>query len=200
MFPPPCRGLIFSKIMTPEEITSTLTEVFEPAPIQNDIPGSWQVETPDFRLLVLLSDDQSWLRLLIPIMSAEAAQPFMAQLLEANFDDTQEVRYAIHQDVVWGVFQHSCESLVRNDFTEAIARLISLQRIGISDAFSQLVDSRILQIIQAAKQQGQSLEATLQNLDRLYEEGVLGDLDQGAESREQVLAAWRRRLERLWSE
>jgi hypothetical protein len=186
--------------MTPEEITTTLTEVFEPAPIQNDIPGSWQVETPNFRLLVLLSDDQSWLRLLIPIMSAEAAQPFMAQLLEANFDDTQEVRYAIHQDVVWGVFQHSRESLVRNDFTEAIARLISLQRIGISDAFSQLVDSRILQIIQAAKQQGQSLEATLQNLDRLYEEGVLGDLDQGAESREQVLAAWRRRLERLWSE
>jgi hypothetical protein len=137
--------------MTPEEITNTLTEVFEPAPIQNDIPGSWQVETPDFRLLVLLSDDQSWLRLLIPIMSAEAAQPFMAQLLEANFDDTQEVRYAIHQDVVWGVFQHNRESLVRTDFTEAIARLISLQRIGISDAFSQLVDSRILQIIQAGQ-------------------------------------------------
>jgi len=44
--------------------------------------------------------------------------------------------------------------------------------------FNQLVESRIRQIIQAAKkQQGQSLEATLQNLDR-SEEGILGDLEQ----------------------
>ncbi len=66
--------------------------------------------------------------------------------------------------------------------------------------FNQLVESRIRQIIEAAKQQGQSLEATLQNLDRFYEEGILGDLEQGADSREQVLAAWRRQLERLWPE
>lgn len=186
--------------MTPEEISTTLTELFEPAPLQTNIPGAWQVETTDFRLLVLLSDDQSWLRVLIPIVSAASAQPFLAQLLEANFDDTQEVRYAQHQGVIWGVFQHNRESLVRSDLTDAIARLISMQRLGISEAFNQLVDSQVSQIIQIAKQQGQSLEATLQNLDRLYEEGVLGDLEQGAESREQVLAAWRRRLERLWSE
>lgn len=186
--------------MTPEEIASTLTELFEPAPLQTKAPGAWQVETADFQILILLSDDQSWLRVLIPIMSAQAAQPFIAQMLEANFDDTQEVRYALHQEVVWGVFQHSRESLTRSDLTEAIARLISLQRLGLSDFFSQQVESGIRRIIQVAKQQGQSLQATLQNLDRLYEEGVLGDLEQGAESREQVLEAWRRQLERLWTE
>ena len=180
--------------MKPEEIASTLTDFFDTAAVREIAPSSWQVETPDFRLLVLLSDDQSWLRVILPIISAQAAQPFTQQLLEANFDDTQEVRYALHQDVVWGVFQHNRESLVVGDFSDAIARLISLKQLGLSELFNQLVESRIRQIIQAAKQQGQSLAATLQNLDRFYEEGILGDLEQGADSREQMLAAWRRQL------
>jgi hypothetical protein len=186
--------------MTPEEIVSTLTDLFSPAPVQAAAPGSWQVEAPDFRILVLLSEDQSWLRVLLPIMSAQAAQPFMEQLLAANFDDTQEVRYALHQGVVWGVFQHYRESLVIEDFTDAIARLISLQQLGLTQAFSQLIETRLRQIIQAQKQQGQTLESTLQNLERFYDEGILGDLKQGAESRQQVIAAWRYQLERLWSE
>lgn len=186
--------------MTPEEIGSTLTDLFESASVQAVTPESWQVETPDFRLLVILSDDQSWLRILLPIMSDQAALPFVEQLLEANFDDTQQSRYALHQGVVWGVFQHSRESLTPNDFSDAIAQLVSLQQLGLSNAFDQLVERQIRQIIQAAKKQGQSLEATLQNLDRFYEEGLLGDLEQGAGSREQVLAAWRRQLERFWPE
>lgn len=186
--------------MTPEEIASTLSQSFDSAVVQEIAPGSWQIETSGFRLLVLLSDDQSWIRVLLPVVSAQAAQPFVEQLLAANFDETQEVRYAIHQDVVWGVFQHSRESLVAEDFSDAIAKLISLHELGLSEAFNQLVESRVRQIVLAAKQQGQSLEATLQQLDRFYEEGILGDLEQGAASREQVLAAWRRRLEHLWSE
>ncbi len=186
--------------MTPEEISGTLTELFDSSAVHMIAPGSWQIETPDFRLLVLLSDDESWLRVLLPLIPAQEAQPFVEQLLEANFDDTQQVRYALHQGVVWGVFQHSRESLMRSDFSDAIARLVSLYQLGLSDFFNQLVSSRMRQIIEAAKQQGQSLEATLQNLDRFYEEGILGDLEQGAESREQVLAAWRRQLERLWPE
>lgn len=185
--------------MTPEEIANTLTDLFHPTPVQALAPGSWQIETPEFRLLVLLSDDRSWLRVLLPIVSAQAAQPFMEQLLEANFDDTQEVRYALHQGVVWGVFQHSSD-LSAGDFTSAIARLISLNQAGLTNVFNQLVETKLGQIITAQKQQGQSLEATLQNLERLYDEGLLGDLQQGAESREQVMAAWKYQLERLWSE
>lgn len=192
--------------MKPEEIASKLTDLFSSTSVQAipadnaNAPNSWQVETDDMRLLVLLSDDQAWLRVLLPIASAGAAQPFMQQLLEANFDDTQEVRYALHQGVVWGVFQHNLRNLAIEDFTDAIARLISLNQLGLSDAFNQLVESQIGQIIKAQKQQGQSLEATLQNLDRFYEEGLLGDLEQGKQSRELVMAAWKRRLEKLWSE
>ena len=186
--------------MKPEEIANKLTELFGAAAVQMTEPSAWQVETPQLRLLVLLSEDQSWLRVLIPIAPAQDAQPFVEQLLEANFDDTQETRYALNQNVLWGVFQHNRETLDPEDFAAAIARLVSLRQRGLSDSFDQLVDERVRQIIQAAKQQGQSLEATLQTLDRFYREGLMGNLEQNAQSREQVLAAWRRRLENLWYE
>jgi hypothetical protein len=186
--------------MNPQEITPILTNLFGAAAVQMTESSAWQVETPELRLLVLLSQDQSWLRILTPIAPAADAQPFFAQLLEANFDDTQETRYALHQNVLWGVFQHSIESIKPEDFSAAVTRLVLLRQQGLTPSFDQLVDNRIRQIIQAAKQQGQSLESTLQTLDRFYREGLLGNLEQTAESREQVLAAWQRRLEELWPE
>jgi hypothetical protein len=186
--------------MKPEEIADQLTELFGAAAVLTAEPGAWQVEIPEGRLLVLLSQDQSWLRILIPIAPAQEAQAFLEQLLTANFDETQETRYALSQNVLWGVFQHNSKTLDPEDLSAAVARLISLRQRGLTSSFNQLVDGRIREIIRVAKQQGQSLEATLQTLDRFYREGLMGDLDQGSESREQVLATWQRQLERLWSE
>ena len=185
--------------MTPAEIGSKLAELFG-ADLQAIAPNSWQVDTPSLRLLVLLSDDQSWLRVLIPITSAQEAQSFLAQILEANFDTTLETRYALYQGVLWGVFQHSCESLTSVDFESAVTQLLSLHQRGLSDFFNQLVESRIRQIIKAAKQQGQTLEATLQTVDRFYEEGLMGDINQGSAGRQETMSAWRYQLERLWPE
>ncbi len=184
--------------MTPEDITSTLKEIFSSLDVQVPVPGSWQVETSKFRLLVLLSEDQSWVRVLVPITAAQEAHLFVEQLLAANFDCTQETRYALHQDALWGVFQHNLDSLSIPDFSTAVARLVALHEKGLSDCFDQLVEQRVRQIIYTAKRQGQSLEATIQTLNRFYREGLLGNMEQGAESREAVLAAWQSQLERLW--
>lgn len=185
--------------MKPEEITNTLKEMFG-ATVDMTAPTSWHIETANFRLLVLLSDDLSWLRVLLPIVPFKDAEAFLLQLLEANFDGTQETRYALHQDVLWGIFQHSCESLTADDFSSALKRLVLLHERGISECFSQLVEARLRQIIKAAKLQGQSLAATIKSLDRFYQEGLLGGMDQGAEYREIMLSAWRRQLEELWSD
>ncbi|WP_416669681.1 hypothetical protein [Egbenema bharatensis] len=185
--------------MTPEEITSTLTELF-PDAVQVKAPDAWQVEIDSFRLLVLLSDDKSWLRSLVTIAPMQEALPFMQQFLEANFDETQETRYALFQGLLWGVYQHNRETLTKEDLRSAIVRLVTLQQQGLSGVFSLLAETQIRQIIDAAKQQGQTLEATLQTLDRLYEEGVMGDMSLGAEQREKVLGAWRYQLERLWND
>ena len=186
--------------MTPEEIAATLTELFDTSAIATTAPGSWQVDTPTFRLLVLLSEDNTWLRVLLPILPIQEAQPFLEQFLEANFDDTQEVRYALYERVIWGVFQHHSGTLVSADLSNAINRLLSLHQARLDNIFNQLVESRIRQIIQAAKQQGQSLQATMQSLDRFYAEGMMGEMNQTSQGREEVLTAWRRQLERLWNE
>jgi hypothetical protein len=186
--------------MKPEDIAGTLTELFSQEDVAAIAPGSWQVETSSFRLLVLLAEDESWLRVLVPIVPVQAAQPFLEQFLEANFDETQEVRYALYQGVMWGVFQHNSGTLVKADLSNAIARLISLHEAGLNDVFNRLIENRIRQIILAAKQQGQSLHSTMQNLERFYTEGLLGEIEQTPEAREQVLSVWRYQLERLWDE
>ncbi|BAU11231.1 hypothetical protein LEP3755_17240 [Leptolyngbya sp. NIES-3755] len=182
-----------------EELTSTLSELFGEQ-VQTLGAGSFQVETPQFRLLILLSDDQSWLRILLPIAPAQDAEPYWEQLLEANFDLTQETRYALHQGVLWTVFQHSTSGLSIEDFQSAVQRLILLKQNGLDEVFNVFVERRIRQIVQAAKRQGQSLEATMQTLDRFYQEGIMGDLAMGSQSRSDTMEAWQRQLRRLWDE
>ncbi|WP_017653139.1 hypothetical protein [Fortiea contorta] len=186
--------------MKPEEIATTLTDLFGAEAVNAIAPGSWQIDTPNFRLLVLLSEEDNWVRVLLPIVPVAEAQPFLEQFLEANFDDTQEVRYALYEGVIWGVYQHHSGTLVSADLAQAIARLISLNQAGLDDVFNRMIETRIRQIIQAAKQQGQSLQTTMQTLERFYTEGLLGEMEQTQEAQEQVLAAWRRQLERLWDE
>ncbi|MCS6814948.1 MAG: hypothetical protein NZ772_15435, partial [Cyanobacteria bacterium] len=134
------------------------------------------------------------------IVAASSAQPFLEQLMAANFDDTLETRYALHQDVLWGVFQHSLAGLTAEDLRGAIERLVDLHAKGLNDCFNALVETRVQQIIRAAKQQGQSMETTLQTLDRFYQEGLMGDMALDNQSREETLAAWRYQLERLWND
>ncbi|MCU0543649.1 MAG: YbjN domain-containing protein [Oscillatoriaceae cyanobacterium Prado104] len=185
--------------MIPEEITNSLKDLFGESVEQQD-STSWQVETPQFRLLVLLSEDGSWLRILLPIASAAEAEPFFDKLLEANFDTTLETRYALRQNIVWGVFQHSSATLTIADFAAAVNRLLGLHQRGLSEFFTDSIEHRIRQIITAAKMHGQSLETTLQTLERFYAEGMMGEMEGGREYREQTLAAWRYQLERLWPE
>lgn len=185
--------------MTHIEITEILSQLF-PQQVEQIDDTAWRVRAEASQLLVLLSEDHTWLRAMVSIAPYSVAEPYLVQLLEANFDTTQEVRYALHENVLWGMFQHALPTLDAADFERAIARLVHLQRTGLDESFSQLAETQIRQIIQAAKQRGQTLEETLQTLDRFYEEGVMGDLGQSAESRQSVLGAWRYQLERLWDE
>jgi hypothetical protein len=185
--------------MTPPDLTSLLQARFgEALSIMSD--EAWQIDTADLRLLVLLSEDKSWLRMLVPIAPLHEARPYLETLMSANFDQTLMVRYAISQDVLWGVYHHSCATLASSDFQEAIDNLIHLKERGLSACFHSLIEGQIRQIISASKQRGQSLAATLQMLDRFYEEGLMGELDQSADDRSATLSAWRYQLERLWPE
>jgi len=183
--------------MTLDDIERCLVELFG-ASVRTTTPGLWQVEQAGSQILILLSDDRTWLRVLLPIAPFRDVRLLIEQLFAYNFDASQEARYALHEEVLWGVFQHPRDSLSATDLAAAIGRLQVLKQQGLTDCFNQFVDNRIGQIIQAAKQQGQSLTATLQTLERFYDEGLLGDLTQSSDQRSAILGAWRTRLEQLW--
>ena len=182
------------------EIDETLAAIFNQTDIKHDVEEAWQVKNDQIHLLVIISEDKSWLRLLTPIATAQEAASLLPQLLEDNFELTQEVRYAMNQNVLWGVFHHRLASLVPEDLKSAIAALQSLKEKGLSNSFNQLIEKQIMQIVKAAKSQGQTLESTYQTIDRFYQEGVMGGVDQDPNQREQFLAAWKAQLERLWTE
>ncbi|MGC1310307.1 MAG: hypothetical protein WA885_24015 [Phormidesmis sp.] len=185
--------------MTPEDITAAFSARFGQGACQFIPPDAWQIESEGIRILAISSG--TWLKLMTPIMPIAEAQPFIQQMMEANFDQTQEARYAFHQEVVWGVFQYDLASLERERFDGAVNRLIALNTDGVDVFFNRMVEAQVTQIIVASKKQGQSLEATMQMLDRFYAEGMMGDMgssDQSKGYQQQALNAWRRQLERLW--
>jgi hypothetical protein len=181
------------------QIRSTLQEKFG-ASFQVIGDECYEVNTAEFKLLFILSAQQSWLRIITPITSASNASTFLSELLAANFDETLENRYALHQEVLWGVFQHRIESLSTEDFGEAVDRLIAMKKTGINSAFSQFTTNRVREIVQVAKQRGDTLEQTMQTIDRFYAEGVMGDLNNSTTTREEMMSAWRYQLTRLWDE
>lgn len=160
--------------------------------------GQWQLDGEGWRLLVLTDPERDWLRAMIPVMPEDAALSLATQLLEANFDRTREARFAIQEGVLWVVYQHRLSTVAPVDLRQAIDQLLALRQTGFSNAFEQFADTRLGQIVSTLKQQGQSLEEALQLLGRLYEEGVLGDLQDSRAARETTLEAWRGKLTRLW--
>jgi hypothetical protein len=189
-----------SKIhMTPEDIQSFLTNRFGRGLTIADA-DSYQVDTPDYRLLIILSAQQSWVRMLVPIAPAAEAMTFVEEFLSANFDDTLETRYAINQGVLWGVWQHSVAGLTPEDFSTAIDRSIDLKRVGIDRAFQDFATKQVKAIVSIAKQRGDTLEQTMQTLDRFYAEGVMGDIGATEDIRQEMMKAWQYQLERLWNE
>ncbi|NEQ48832.1 MAG: hypothetical protein F6K11_01690 [Leptolyngbya sp. SIO3F4] len=182
--------------MTPQDITTTLTTRFGNA-CEVKPSNTWQIETPELRLLVLLSGDQTWLRLLTPIAPMAEAQPFLAEILAANFD--QMIQYGAHENLLWGVFQHNLPALATEQFSSALDQLSAIKKAGLSPFFNTLIETRVRQLIQAAKLQGQSLETTMQTINRFYAEGMMGDM-QDKNYGERALVAWQRQLERLWPE
>jgi hypothetical protein len=185
--------------VTPENIQEFLTNRFGTA-LKIPEVDSYQVDTPDYRLLIILSAQQSWIRILVPIAPAAEAMTFVEEFLSANFDATLETRYAIHQGVLWGVWQHSVAGLTAEDFTTAIDRSIDLKRLGIDRAFQDFATKQVKAIVSIAKQRGDTLAQTMQTLDRFYAEGILGDLGATEDIRKEMMTAWQSQLERLWNE
>lgn len=149
---------------------------------------------------MLTSTERDWLRAMTPIAPQAEAMPLAALLLEANFDRTREVRYAFQNGLLWAMYQHRFSTLTTEDLSLAVEQLHQLHTSRLTQVFDDLIGAKLQQIVVALKAQDQSLEEALQLLERLYEEGVLGTLEDNREDREVTLAVWRHKLTRLWQD
>ncbi|MGK7895823.1 MAG: hypothetical protein AB4372_19975 [Xenococcus sp. (in: cyanobacteria)] len=181
-----------------ETIEPILKEIFAPATITHKTEEVWQIDHNGMTILIILSEDKSWLRILTAIAPLQDIQPLLIPILEANFENTGEIRYALADNMLWAVYHHRLASLLEIDFCHAITSLVSLSKQGLSGFFKQLMEKRILAVIKASKLQGQSKTTTYQTLERFYQEGILGGIDQTPEQREMFLSAWKQQLDRLW--
>lgn len=185
--------------MNLESLLSHLNAILE-TPLSEAGENVWRHTWDQGELILMLSEDLSWVRLMIPIASLNQAQPFLYELLELNFEATTLVRYAMAQGMLWSVFNHPLESLQSQDLELAVDCLFNFHRQGVSQCFEIHADRQVRLIIKASKRQGLSLKATLQNLERFYREGIIGDLSDSGSTIQLTLTRWRDRLERLWSE
>ncbi|MEM9273853.1 MAG: hypothetical protein AAGA80_12925 [Cyanobacteria bacterium P01_F01_bin.143] len=181
-------------------IEPLIAKILPQAVVTHKTEDVWQIEHQEMKILVVLSEDQSWLRILTAIAPIQEVQPLLMPILEANFETTGEIRYALAENVLWAVFHHRLGSLIEDDFCHAISSLVSLAEQGLSGLFKQLMEKRILAIIKASKLQGQTKTSTYQTLERFYQEGMLGGMEQTSEERAKFLSAWKYQLDRLWDE
>ncbi len=181
-----------------ETIEPILKQIFSTATLTHKTEDVWQIDHDGMTILIILSEDKSWLRILTAIAPLQEVQPLLIPILEANFENTGEIRYALAENVLWAVYHHRVASLLEKDFCYAIDSLVSLAEQGLSGFFKQLMEKRILAVIKASKLQGQTKIATYQTLERFYQEGILGGIDQTPEQREMFLTAWKHQLDRLW--
>ncbi|BAW95782.1 hypothetical protein NIES970_06950 [[Synechococcus] sp. NIES-970] len=188
--------------MTPDAISATLAEFFPDAKINHTDGKTWKIHQVQTRLhvLVSLSSDGQMLRVFIPIATQEEAAPYYLQLLEGNFNENKLVRYAMNQNLLWGVFKYPLQHLSASIFQQVLTEMLALHRQGLSAFFNQLAEEKVREIIRAAKSQGQTIEQTMQTITRFYEEGMMGDLDQKPRQQRQALLAWQYQLEKLWQE
>jgi exonuclease VII small subunit len=180
-----------------EQVMPLLAKVGKVKQVQ---PDQWQVEANGLRLLVLLNEPRDWVRILLPVAPQADALPLMVQLLEANFDWTGAVRFALQEQALWAVFQHHFSTLTAEDFSDAIAQLKDCKEELYYLCFEGLLQTRMEQIVQVLKNQNKTLDDAIQALNRFYEEGVMGSLEASGEQRALVLEQWRKKLARLWED
>lgn len=187
--------------MNPHQLLLQLQQNLSQSPIllAEDL---WQLISPPLDLLVMFSNDRSWVRLLLPIASVVEGHPFFQELLEQNFEATGMTHYAIAQGVIWAIFHHPMATLQETILATVLEQFKQLQGQGLGVCVTHHQDKHLQLIIENSRRQGLTREVTLQWLARL------SCIDQDHPIHEVPNAIWvpeptklnelRERLEQLW--
>ena len=87
----------------------------------------WQFTLSKHQVFVITDPIAERMRIMVPIGDAKALdQALLTRLMQANFDSALDARYAVAQDVLWGVFIHPLTSLDEKGFVSGLAQAIAV--------------------------------------------------------------------------
>ena len=87
----------------------------------------WQFTLAKHQVFVITDPIAERMRIMVPIGDAKAlSEPLLTRLMQANFDSALDARYAVAQDVLWGVFIHPLTSLDEKGFVSGLAQAIAV--------------------------------------------------------------------------
>lgn len=184
--------------MLPNDIIPTLAAALN-SPVQRIQPGFWQVNTSNFPVIVLLTQDQTWLRLKLPLVSVLESPESVEELLHAySFLVSQDAHYMQYQQQWWAVYHYCLELLNPQDFSVTAAQLVERHQNCLLDHFQSVANDHLCHLIEISKRQGRSLPATLQTLEYLYREYLIGELLEDEQDQQAILAEWRAKIRHFW--
>lgn len=87
----------------------------------------WQFTLAKHQVFVITDPVAERMRIMVPIGDAKLLdQALLTRLMQANFDSALDARYAVAQDVLWGVFIHPLTSLDEKGFVSGLAQAIAV--------------------------------------------------------------------------
>ncbi|MEM6453143.1 MAG: hypothetical protein AAF703_22855 [Cyanobacteria bacterium P01_D01_bin.105] len=180
-----------------EDISPTLQNILD-AEVQPIAPGMWAGTTPNFHLLVRLSENQTELQILLPLIPASDTSAHQ-EVIAAYADLFQQADHTVLRDMLWAVFPYPLASTDAEALAIALPSLFERHEHFLIDYFQSVADKQMRRLIQSSKQSGRSLKATLQFLEYAYRENLLGELlEDDEQGREAVLAQWRAKIVQYW--
>ena len=88
---------------------------------------TWVLSLEGLEVIVVYDIDADRMRIIIPIGPAtDIPQEELVRLMQANFDSALDARYAIAQDVLWGVFIHPLSELSDDEFLTALGETANI--------------------------------------------------------------------------
>lgn len=88
----------------------------------------WYFRLAGNEVLVICDPAANRMRIMTPVAETEGLSPNdVVRMLEANFDEALDARYALSGDIVWAVFIHPLAELTQLEFVSAVRQVINLQ-------------------------------------------------------------------------
>ncbi len=87
----------------------------------------WSFDLAKRQVIVITDPIAERMRILVPVIEADKLDSIMLKrLMQANFDSALDARYAVAQDLLWGVFIHPLTSLNEKEFISGLSQALKV--------------------------------------------------------------------------